>query len=220
MARRGSKTGEKIQSFREVYGSFSPLRSFTGISPQRLQAIQQGSAPTRSEAAKISAFGRRQELGIVSYELEAASKRRGVGIGQIGRELQDIAKGEFRPKIRLGLPEIAHAMGVDPQAVYRLSQEPGIKQSRKKGGGTSYKEIRPARGISEGYTTQDGKIVAYGSDGNKYVAYKVTNRQTGKAKFFWGRYESIGYLSSAEFGDMYEDDGYSFEVDVSDSAWG
>jgi len=152
---------------------------------------------------------------VVTYALQAASKTRGVSIGQIGRELQEVAKGEFRPKVRLNLAEIARAMGVDPQAVYRGAQEPGVK--RKRG---EFVEVRSARGISEGFITHDGKVVAYGSDGNKFVAYKVTNKQTGKEKFFWGRFESIGYLTSSEFAEQYEDDNYSFDVDTDADYWG
>lgn len=210
MAKRGNTTGEKVRGYREVFGDYGAIRSFTGISPQRLASIAHGSAPTRSEASRIAAFGQRLEAGNASYSLQAAASKRGVSVNQIGQQLQSIASGTFRPEIRITLGQIAKTLNVEPQAVYHLSQDPITTRWGK--------EVRDPRGIKEGWIDRSGKIIGFGSDGEKYVAYVVKSKTTNTRRFFWARFESIGYLTAAEFQGMYEDDAADFSLDIAD-AW-
>jgi hypothetical protein len=204
-----SKTSDKVRGYQQVYDSYAPISTFTRISPQRLRSIAQGSKATASERAKITAFSRREQEGHVTFALQAAAKKRGVSMGALAEQLQSVARGEVIPKGKIGLPEISHIMGVDPAEVRRRSTEPVPQRWGKRGKG--YKD---PRGITEAFVTKEGRIVAWGTDGNRYVAYKVTNKQTGEASMFWGNYQSVGYMSSSEFAEHYgDDDDFAFDLD-------
>lgn len=210
MAKRGGTTSEKVRGYREVFGDYGAVKSFTGISSQRLSAIASGSAPTRSEASRIGAFGKRLDLGIASYQLQETATKRGLGLNQIGSQLQDIAKGVFVPEMRLSLPQVARTLNVEPQAVYHLSGDPIVT---KRG-----KVLRDPRGITEAWISRDGRIIGYGKGGEKYVAYVVKSKSAGTRRFFWASYQSLGYLSQAEVARDYNENDADFSVDIAD-AW-
>lgn len=207
MARR-SRTSEKVAGFREVLGDYDALRSFTHISPQRLSAIAQGAKTTASERGRIGAFSRRMQEGHVSYALVDAARRRGLGLNQIGQQLQGVARGDFKPLARVNLMQLANKFGVDLGQV----QDKSLKRQRIHG----TRDRRDPRGITEAFITDEGRVVAYGADGHKYAAYTVSNRQTGERRFFWGRFDAIAYYSVAEFEGLYLDDGGDYSVDFTD----
>jgi hypothetical protein len=207
MGRRGTTSG-KVGAYKEIFGSFDALRTYTGISSQRLRAISEGAQTTAGERSRIAAFGRRLDDGVVSYSLQEAARKRDVSLNQIGRELQDVARGAFIPKERMDLGTLSYKLGVDPNQLYRRSMEPIV--------GRWGKEIRDPRGITEAYLDDKGRVVGYGRDGNVYVGYTVTNKQTKEKRFYWGRFQSLGYMSAAAVADMYDMDGYDFAIDLAD----
>lgn len=200
-----SRTGAKVASYREVLGSYDALRSFTHITPQRLNAIAGGAKPTASERGSIAAFTRRMSEGHVSQALLDASRRQGLSLGTIGQQLQGIAQGTYTGT--LSIDQIGKKLGVESSWVYHVSQE-AMKKPGWNGG-----EKEP-RGIEYGIQTADGRIIGYGRDGHTYVAYVVTNKQTGEKRFFWARQEAVSGLVMLSFEDMYSDESLDFDVDL------
>jgi hypothetical protein len=146
------------------------------------------------------------EEGNVSYPIMEAAARRGVSLSNLGTQLQGIASGTY--KAVLSLDQAAKKLGVDPEWMKYLSQDPRMK--KRKGGWTV---DRPARGINEVVVDRDGRMIGFGTDG-KFIAYTVKNKSTGESKFFWGRWDAVTGTVVYNFEDMYSDDDYEFEIDI------
>jgi hypothetical protein len=177
------------------------------MSTGRLKAIAEGTNQkplTASEVQKIAYLSRNAPRFFQggSYGFQ---KVQCVSRDLVYQQLSSLSKREFVPTERMTVLDVALYFNPD-----------GVQTSHGFYTGVEWVErLSKARGITEAYMEAGGVVSAYGDDGERYVAYVVTNQQTKETRFFWGRWDAVAEVAVMDFRDTYnltDDDGYDVMI--------